>query len=472
MGASHDDAGGYHLVWTRDTVEAAFALITAGQYEDAGRTLDYLIGTQAPEGNWAQNYYPDGRGYWTGKQLDEVALPVLLASKLRAVGHLTNSPPEMAMVRTAIDFIVRNGPMSDQDRWEENAGASPFTLAVVVAALVTSADYYAGADRDYLLSLADCWNERIEDWTYVVDGRLGRDLGLPGYYIRLAPRPDEGGPEGIVSRRNVMHGDVPAGELIGMEFLYLVRTGLRSADDPRVVATVKLVDKLLAAQTPAGIGYYRYNGDGYGEHEDGAPFDGQGVGRLWPLLTGERGHFALSEGADVTPYLEAMMRMVGRGGLIPEQIWDSADITDFGLETGKPTGSAMPLVWAHSEFLKLLAAHQTGTPAEQFDAVVTRYRGAPPVAATWHWRETSAFSRLPVGRGLSIEATQPLSLHIGFNNWRRVKDVQLVENGLGMFVYHLHPEALTGISSVQFTFFDPAREQWRGRDFKIDIVGK
>jgi glucoamylase len=251
-GASHDDPGGYHLVWTRDTVEAALALLTVGQYEDAGRTLDYLIGTQAADGSWAQNYFPDGRGYWSGRQLDEVALPVLLAAKLRAVGHLTHSAPEEQMVRKAIGFIVANGPMSDQDRWEENAGASPFTLAMTICALVVSADYFAGEDRAYILSLADCWNERIEDWTYTANGHLGRDLGLHGYYIRLAPRPAEGGIDGIVSRRNVQHGEGPAGDLVGMEFLYLVRTGLRPANDPRIVDTVRLVDRVLRADTPSG----------------------------------------------------------------------------------------------------------------------------------------------------------------------------------------------------------------------------
>src|SRR5690606_31989326 len=176
-GSSHDDAGGYHLVWTRDTVEAALALIAVGKVEDAGRTLDYLIGTQAPDGSWAQNYFPDGHGYWTGKQLDEVALPVLLAAKLRAVGHLTFSKPEQTMVRQAIAFIVRNGPMSDQDRWEENAGASPFTLAAMICALVVSADYFDATERDYVLALADCWNERIEEWTYADGGPLAAAAG-------------------------------------------------------------------------------------------------------------------------------------------------------------------------------------------------------------------------------------------------------------------------------------------------------
>lgn len=470
-GASHDDAGGYHLVWTRDTVEAALALICAGQFEDAGRTLDYLIGTQAADGSWAQNYFPDGRGYWSGRQLDEVALPVLLAAKLRSVGHLTNSAPQEEMVRKAVRFIVRNGPMSDQDRWEENAGASPFTLAVVISALVVSADYFSGTERDYLLSLADCWNERIEDWTFVRNGHLGRKLDIEGYYIRLSPRPAEGGIDGIVSRRNVHHGEVPAGDLIGLEFLYLVRTGLRAPGDPRIVDSVRLIDDTLRAETPSGPAYYRYNGDGYGEHADGAPFDGIGVGRLWPLLAGERGHYAALSGEDATPYLDAMTRMVGRGGLIPEQVWDGAPIPERGLVPGRPSGSAMPLVWAHGEFIKLLATHTTGRPAEWFDSVVTRYGGRRPEAACWHWRTTSSFSRLPKGRDLSIEADRPFILHLGLDGWTRIEDMPSVAGPFDLHMVRLPKERLMGHGAIRFTFRDAETGDWSGQDYAVDLTG-
>lgn len=464
-GSSHDDAGGYHLVWTRDTVEAAFALLTVGQYEDAGRTLDYLIGTQGDDGSWAQNYFPDGRGYWSGKQMDEVALPVMLAAKLRAVGHLSNSAPEEAMVRAAIAYIVRNGPMSDQDRWEENAGASPFTLAVLIVALVVSADYFQGEARDYMLSLADCWNERVEDWTYSANGHLCAGLGLDGYYIRLAPRPSDGG---IVNRRNVRHGETPAGDLIGLEFLYLVRTGLRAADDRRIKDTAVLADRLLRADLPTGTAYYRYNGDGYGEHADGTPFDGLGVGRPWPLLAGERGHYAVLSGEDATPYLDSMIRMAGKGGLIPEQVWDGPAMPEHGLEPGKPSGSAMPLVWAHGEFLKLLATHATGRPAELFDAVVTRYGGRRPHAAIWHWRETSPFQSLARNKALSIEALSPFTLHVGFDGWSLASDRPSRENAFGMHCVRLDADELAAHGSVEFTF-QGSDGTWLGKDFKVAL---
>jgi glucoamylase len=409
-GQSHDDLGGYHLVWTRDMVECALAMVATGQVGDAARVLAYLIGTQAADGGWAQNYFPDGRGYWTGNQLDEVALPVLLAVKLKSIGGLVVSKPVEDMIHRAVGYIVRNGPMTDQDRWEENSGASPFTLALAITALVGAAPFFSTDEREYLLALADCWNERIEHWTYVQGGPYCAEYGIDGYYLRIGPEAVAGGLAGTVQVRNTRGEPVAADTLLGLEFLYLVRTGLRRADDPRIVATVALVDRLLKVDTPSGPGYRRYNGDGYGEHEDGSPYDGIGIGRLWPLLTGERGHYAMACGEDVRPYLDAMVRMSGKGGLLPEQVWDSDPVPARGLYPGKPSGSAMPLVWAHAEFLKLLAGEATGRAAELLDVVETRWGGKAPAAAAWFWRSTSRFRTMPPGRNIVFEDASGFTL--------------------------------------------------------------
>ncbi len=450
-GSSHDDLGGYHLVWTRDAVEAALALVAVGQVEDASRVLAYLVGTQAADGSWAQNYFPDGRGYWTGKQLDEVALPVLLAAKLRAVGALGISRPVEDMMHRAMGFIVRNGPMSDQDRWEENAGASPFTLALVISAMVAAADFFEPDEAAYLLALADCWNERIEGWTYVERGPFCGTFDVPGYYVRIAPRAASGGLRGSVDVRNRVDGTTDAADLVGLEFLYLVRTGLRQAQDPRIVATLKVVEGTLRVETPSGPSYHRYNGDGYGEHEDGRPFDGNGIGRLWPLLTGERGHYALAAGEDAQPYLDAMARMTGPGGLIPEQIWDAEAMPALGLYPGKPSGSAMPLVWAHAEFLKLLAAQANGRPAELLDAVQTRWNGQPAKAMVWHWRANSPFSEIPAGRSLRIEADTPFELGLTLDD-RPVTPARPSEpQQFGMHGALVSADELTGVDHLEFT---------------------
>jgi glucoamylase len=268
----------------------------------------------------------------------------------------------------------------------------------------------------------------------------------------------------------VQHGEGPAGDLVGMEFLYLVRTGLRPADDPRIVDTVRLVDRVLRADTPSGPAYYRYNGDGYGEHADGAPFDGIGVGRPWPLLAGERGHYAALAGEDPTEYLDAMVRMVGSGGLIPEQIWDGEPLPERGLMPGKPSGSAMPLVWAHAEFLKLLATVATRRPVELFHEVEDRYGNRRPSAACWHWRETSPFARLARGKALSIEATAPFVLHLGFNGWMHVSDRTAAPNGFGICAVRLEPSELAEYHSVEFTFYDAGAGRWSGKNFSISLA--
>lgn len=279
-GYARDDPGGYHLVWTRDAAEAGLALLAVGQKEDARRMLAYLIATQEADGHWKQNFFPDGRPYWQGVQLDETALPVLLAGRLAQEGALEGlEAPARGMVRKALAFIAQNGPYSPQDRWEENAGAGPFTLALLVAALAGGAEaFLEGEERAYALSLADNWNARIEEWTYVEGTELDHRHGIRGHYVRITP-PGEMSLRGRILLANRLGVALPAQELVGLEFLYLVRLGLRSARDPRVRDTARLVDALLRVELSTGVFYHRYPQDGYGEHENGRPFDGTGVGR-------------------------------------------------------------------------------------------------------------------------------------------------------------------------------------------------
>jgi glucoamylase len=229
-----------------------------------------------------------------------------------------------------------------------------------------------------------------------------------------------------------------------------VRTGLRRADDPRIVASVQLIDSLLRRETPSGPCYYRYNGDGYGEHPDGSGFDGTGIGRLWPLLTGERGHYALAAGQEAQAYLDAMARMTGPGGLIPEQIWDSDPIVEHGLAPGKPSGSAMPLVWAHAEFLKLLAAQANGRPAELLDAVKARWNGVAPEAGTWFWRRNSVFHRAPAGRRLVFEETGPFGFAWSRDGGRETT-LHSTPGAFGLHAVTLAPEALAGARRLAFS---------------------
>ena len=468
-GNTTDNPGGYHLVWTRDAVEAGLALLSVGQIGDAKRMLAYAMATQKPDGGWSQNGFPDGRPFWTGIQLDEVGFPIILAAKLRERNSLDGLKKSEEMVRRAAGYLARNGPVSPQDRWEEKAGISPFTLAIVIVALIAAADFLGAPDREYALSLADYWNERIEDWTYVQSGEFVDEFGIDGHYVRIAPPTLQGGLCGRIEVRNRQGEAAAAIASISMDFIYLVRLGLRDPRDRRIQNTLKLVEALLKVETPHGIAYHRYNGDAYGEHEDGRPYDGAGIGRPWPLLTGERGHLDVRLGIDPLPYLQMMAGMTGPGGLIPEQVWDGPAIPDRGLEPGKPSGSAMPLVWAHAEFLKLLAARHQSRPIEAPLSVEHRYRAQPPAAATWHWRQSESFDRLPEGRALLIEASVPFLLHYGLDGWCDVADRQSVPQGFGMHGVPFDARRLSLHAAIDFTMYFPESGSWEGTDHRIQL---
>ena len=265
------------------------------------------------------------------------------------------------MVEKAARFIMGNGPVTGQDRWEEDGGYSPFTLAVVIPALLVAADmadrFSTSVDASAIRTVADSWNASIEDWTYARDTTLARELGIDGYYVRIAPAAANGGASlsDRVLIKNVADGWRAATAIVSPDALALVRFGLRAADDPRILNTVKAIDHLLKVDLPGGPSWRRYNGDGYGEHEDGSSFNGTGIGRPWPLLSGERAHYEIAAGrlAEAHMLTDTMGRLTSAGGFIPEQVWDADDIPARELFRGKPTGSAMPLVWAHAEYIKL-----------------------------------------------------------------------------------------------------------------------
>jgi glucoamylase len=362
-----DDLGGYHLVWPRDLAEAAGGLLAAGALEDVQRMLHYLLTTQEEDGHWPQNMWLDGTQYWPGIQMDETAFPIIIADLARREHALDDGDMEKLwpMVRNAAGFIIRNGPVTQQDRWEEDPGYSPFTLAAEIAALLAAADLAEVKNEPglavFLRETADAWNSSMERWIYVRGTEIAKQVGVDGYYVRIAPpeTADAASPSsGFVPIKNrpVGQSTLPASQIISPDALALVRFGLRAPDDPRILDTIRVIDAFLRVETPFGPAWHRYNDDGYGEHEDGSPFDGTGVGRLWPLLTGERAHYELAAGnkQEADRLTQVMAAFANEGGMISEQIWDSRDIPEKGLFFGRPSGSAMPLVWAHAEYIKLL----------------------------------------------------------------------------------------------------------------------
>ncbi len=382
-----DDLGGYHLVWTRDMVQSATALLACGRAETALRALVYLACTQHPDGSFAQNFWIDGTPYWSGIQLDEVAFPILLAWRLWKHGELEQFDV-FPFVERAAGFLVRYAPITQQERWEENAGYSPSTLAAVIAALVCAADlaraHQAPELGGFLEEYADWIEAHLDEWTTTNDGVLLPDVKR--HYMRLRP-PAAGEPfhnpnipPGHVVLANREPGertDFEAREIIDAGFLELVRYGIRRPDDPLIVDSLKVVDHVLKIDTPNGASWRRYNHDGYGQKPDGGAYKGWGQGRAWPLLTGERGHYELAAGNDPKPYITAMEQFASIGGMLPEQVWDYDDLPQAGMVKGEPAGSGQPLVWAHWEYIKLLKSAVDGEIFDCISVVKERYGVAP-----------------------------------------------------------------------------------------------
>lgn len=479
-----NDLGGYHLVWPRDLVETAGALLAIGAHEDARRVLDYLRITQNPDGSWPQNMWLDGRPYWHGVQLDETAFPVLLVDLLRRGGHLDAEGVRAywPMIKAAAAFVVQHGPCSEQDRWEEDAGLSPFTVAVEVSALVIAADIAdtigESSIATYLRDTADAWNEAVDTATYAAGTDLAARLGVDGYYVRIAPAEvaDSASPlTGFVPIKNRAWSqpDVPAVELVSPDALALVRFGLRAPDDPRVRNTVRVVDALLKVDLPSGPGWRRYNGDGYGEREDGLAFDGAGVGRVWPLLTGERAHYELAAGrvTDAERLLEALEACAGEGGLLPEQVWESADVPDRELFRGRPSGSAMPLVWAHAEHLKLVRSLRDGCVFDRPEATWRRYVEHATIAKYACWRFNHKIRSVPKSRDLRIEALAPFVLRWTSDAWQTTHDQPSRDTGLGVHVVDCSTDAAPACSAIDFTFQWSAPQRWENTNFRVLLNG-
>jgi glucoamylase len=466
-GSSTNNLGGYHLVWPRDTVMTAFAFIAIDHLNEASKILSHLVAAQQPDGHWTQNYYPSGIPYWTGIQLDEAALPILLAAKLKELG-VAEPVGVPSMVRRAVAFIARNGPSSQQGRWEENPGINPYTLATLVAALIAAAPWLDKEETAEAQDIADEWNDRLDEWCVVTSSRWTKEVGVPDHFIRIRPTYEMPGAPDEVNLQNRNGERIAASNLVAFEFSYLTRLGLRAPDDPVIANTIRVVDHALGVETPSGIVFHRYNEDGYGEHEDGSAFDGSGIGRLWPFLAGERGHLAVDRGEDARPWLKTMVACSSAGGLMPEQVWDRAPIKGRRLYPGRPSGSAMPLLWTHAEFLKLLMTNHTGKPVERLASVEKRYGAARPKPKLVRWSSKVRCDSVPDGCGFEIQDDQPFDLHYGFDGWKGVKDRAAAQNVFGQWCVRLEPKELAGHSALNFT--RRWGDAWEGVDHAIVLA--
>ena len=475
-----DDLGGYHLVWTRDMVNSATALLAVGDTSTPLRAMIYLAITQREDGGFYQNFWIDGRPYWTGVQLDEVSFPVMLAWRLWKANALGNFDPYITVVR-ACGYLIREGPATPQERWEEAAGYSPSTLASNIAALICAAEFLeARGDTptaEFVRTYADFLESHVEKWTVTNDGTLVP--GIRRHYIRITPASsnmgdcgDEDPDCGELTLANQRPGDpckYPANQIVDAGFLELVRFGIRKPGDPLIEDSLKVVDAVLKVDTPEGPCWKRYNHDGYGQRDDGGSFDGWGVGRPWPLLTGERGTYELAAGRDANLYLRAIENFTTGIGLIPEQIWDGPEIPALRLTPGGATGAAIPLMWAHAEYVKLLRSVVDNRVFDLIEPVAQRYRNDKPRPVIEVWKMNRQISTVPAGGLLRIQASSTFVLRWSDDDWKTVKDTYCSSTSVGLDYVDIQVPP-TQTAPLKFTFYWPLTQSWQGQDFQISIT--
>jgi len=470
--------GGYHLVWTRDLCNSASGLLAAGGSETPLRALIYLASSQNADGGFYQSFWVDGTPYWNGIQLDEVAFPVLLAGQLGRHNGLKEFDP-YPMVLKAAAYLMERGPITPQERWEENSGYSPSTLASNIAALISAAEFARQRKEietaTFLEEYADFLESHIEAWTVTTQGTLLTDVLR--HYVRIQPvDPDDPVPRddpnnGVILITNQPPGTpftFPAKEIVDAGFLELVRYGIRPAGDPLIEDSLRVVDAYLKVETRFGPVWRRYNHDGYGQRADGGPYAGWGVGRAWPLLTGERGHYELATGRDVGRYIRAIEGFASSGGMLPEQVWDAPDQPEGFMYLGRPTGSVMPLLWAHAEYIKLLRSAHDGKIFDLIPAVAERYLKKKGRNDLEIWKFNRQIQSVLPGVTLRIQISAPFRLHATLDGWKTVHEKEARSTAIGIFFADIGVPGEQR-APIQFTFYWPKGGRWEGRDFAVAV---
>jgi glucoamylase len=390
--------GSYREVFARDLYEIWTGLIADGDLATArDATLFLFERQQLADGSMPRNSLVNGRTApdTGGIQLDETAYPLLMADEL----HLTDAALYENHIKPAANFVASHGPSFGVERWEEQGGFSPSTIAAEIAGLVAAADL-ADANHDAVSAavwrgVADDFQRSIKGWTVTTNGPLA-----PRYFIRLSKTGD---PNAAISY-NVGNGGPTLDQrsVIDAGFLELSRLGELPASDPDIAASLPVVDATIRSDTASGFGWHRYNGDGYGDRStDGRPWapTGVGTGHVWPALSSERAEQSLQSGdaAGAVALLDGMDRFAGGVGLIPEQDWESPDLArspfgtppetaSIGFANGEPAGSAGPLNWSAASFVRLFAdlgsARLTDRPESTFQRYVAHTQGTTPLAVT------------------------------------------------------------------------------------------
>lgn len=491
---SDDSNSGYHLVWTRDMCNSATALLASGDGATSLRALIFLATVQRQDGAFYQNFHVDGSPHATSIQLDEIAFPIMLAWRVSSVGALQGFDP-YPMVRRAATALILNGPMTQQERWEENEGYSPSTLAATISALICAASL-ATKNGDpvasFFIDYADFLESHLDRWTTADDCQFAPNVR---HYVRILPtfikgdstrvgplgvppRPSSDGDpnQAVVSIGNRGGLQIAAKNLLDPGFLELVRYGIRAANDPLIIDSLRAVDEVTAKikvdfKHPvdrSGPGWHRYNEDGYGNYANGDPFDGSGRGGTWPLLTGERGHYELAAGRDAKPFVRAMENFAVSTGLISEQLWDLADLPSAHLSFGDPSGAAMPLAWAHAEYIKLVHSVTHGAVFDRFPDVAERYPSRKGRTDLEIWNFYRQIDSIAQSATLRIILGFAFRLHWSADSWLHATDEDAIAAAPGLFYVDLGPLLRQG--TFQFTFFWLELQKWQNIDYQVSVV--
>jgi glucoamylase len=375
------DTNGYHMVILHDLYEIASALIVAGDSADPQRALLWAFNNaQQADGHFPHmldlSDTPPNNVRDPGILMDEQAYPIMLAWKLQ----LTDYTDYVEHIKPAADYIVAHGPTTPEDRWGENGvgGYSPATIADEISALVCAADIANAngdtASQQRYLTTADNYEQNVIKWTYTTNGQLGNGH----YFLRLTPNGNPNNGDTITLANN--GGTYDERNVVDMSFLELVLQGILPADSPYITSSLTAVDTTIGQVVNGYHYWHRYSYDAYGEHQDGSDFDDTGIGRLWPLLTGERGLYTVAANGDADGYLSAMLAAANTSGMIPEQIWDNN--APAGYTPGTPTKSMNPDNWSMAEYIMLLFSMSQHKVVDMIPLTYERYAAHPNAGTT------------------------------------------------------------------------------------------
>ena len=399
--------GGYKEVFARDLYEAWTALYTNGDISTAQATVRYLLlKSQQANGSQPRNSLLDGTKAPDAfnDQLDETAYPILMALQ----SGLADDNALWPRVRSAANFLVSHGPSFGVERWEEQTGYSPSTIAAEIAGLIAAAtiadQHHDEASARVWRATADQYQRTIKAWGVTTNGPLSSSP----YFIRLSKTGD---PNAAISY-SVGNGGPTLDQraVADAGFLECVRLGILRATDPVILNSLAVTDATIQRPTDSGPGWLRYNGDGYGDcfvgagtncTVTGAPWTNNfsGTGHPWPVLAAERAqqHLAQGQTSDASSVLVSINRMNSGPGLVPEQVWDRANVpaspygTDpatasIGFVNGTADGSASPLTWGSASQVRLTADLAAGQsleqPAQVRDRYVSHSQGSTPLTVT------------------------------------------------------------------------------------------